>query len=80
MVMLSKSDFFKTREYHALLVFGKCFHLLDISVEEDIIVDFGLEDIADIYLNHIKELIVQPNHRVIEGSPYFHNGKIFMVG
>lgn len=80
MVMLSKSDFFKTREYHALLVFGKCFHLLDISVEEDIIVDFGLEDIADIYLNHIKELIVRPDHRVIESSPYFHNGKIFMVG
>ena len=73
-------DFIKSREYHALLVFGKCSRLMNIPMEEKIITELGLEAISDTYHSHIEELIKRPNHRVIAGSPYFRSGKIMMVG
>ena len=77
---LPADEFVKTREYHALLAFGKCLHFMGDSAEETIVTEFGLEHIKDIYLGHIREMTENPDHHVIEGSPYFCRGKIFMVG
>lgn len=80
LVSLPTGEFVKTREYHALLAFGKCFRLMGDFAEETIVAEFGLEHIKDVYLGHIRELTERPDHRVIEDSPYFCKGKIFMVG
>ena len=80
MISQPRDDFVKSREYHALLVFGKCSRLMNVPMEEKIIDELGIEAISDTYYGHIEELIKRPNHCVIAGSPYFHNGKIMMVG
>lgn len=80
LVSLPTDEFVKTREYHALLVFGKCFRLMGDSEEETIVTEFGLEPIKGIYLGHIREITERPDHRAIKDSPYFCRGKIFMVG
>ena len=76
----SAAELFKTREYHALLIFAKCFRLLSIPQEAKIVEEFGLENIAQAYMAHVNNWLENPETVVVEGSPYFTHGKIFMIG
>lgn len=71
---------FRTREYHALLAFARCFRLLDCPKEAEIANIFGLGELTPAYLQHVETLVTCPGEKVIEDSPYFAQRIIFMVG
>lgn len=71
---------FQTREYHALLAFGRCFRMLDRPKEIEIANVFGLGEQTPVYFQHVETLVTYPGKKVIEDSPYFAQGIIFMVG
>ncbi len=73
-------NFFETREYHALLVFGKLFCKSNASMAVEIAKSFHLEHLTKTYLNHVNQLIDSSQFFSLKGNPYFICDKILMIG
>jgi len=81
MVALIEADnYTETREYHALVLLGKLCRILDID-SLNIINDFNLSSIQDLYLSHVDEASgLKAIGKLFMKSPYYHNGFILVVG
>lgn len=74
------AEFHKTREYHALLVFGLCWAFFEGEAvgAYRIIDDFGLQKYEKSYRRQLRELL---DHKLeLIASPYLRNGYIYFVG
>lgn len=71
-------DFFKTREYHALLVLGVCLQKIQKPII-NIFKDLKIDKIKERYCKDL-QLVLQHSNKVLHNSPYYKSHRIILVG